>query len=85
MNKKAMLEIMEVLCRHQVPLQHTVALLCKAKGVPLNEIAKQVGCHRNLVYKSLAGEVAPNPQLVQGLREVLGLDPWAFRQKMVTS
>lgn len=71
-------EIMSVLRKHQVPLQPSVAMLCKIQGVKLHWVAERCGLHRNSLYKALAGEVSPSPVLVQSVKEVLGINPWQF-------
>lgn len=80
LNKQASEEILAVLGKHDVPLQHSVALLCKMRGVTLTEVAKACGCHRNLLYKALAGEIAPNNELVTGVAAFLGMNPWKLKR-----
>lgn len=78
MHKKAIKEILLVLQKHQVPLQHGVALICRARGEQLSALASRCGFHRNSLYKALAGEIAPNPKLVSAVRSELGVNPWDY-------
>ena len=63
-----------------IPLQHTVAMLFRVLGVSLGKAAQQAGYQRTYLYKALAGELAPSPQLRETMESLLGVDPWAIHE-----
>mgnify|MGYP005840711047 CR=1 FL=1 len=79
MHKQAMKELLTVAASHQVPLQHTVALICKCRGEKIGDLASRCGFHRNSLYKALSGEVTPSAELVAGVTGELGVNPWEYR------
>jgi DNA-binding phage protein len=85
MHKQAIKEILLVLQKHKVPLQHGVALICRARGDQLGALANRCGFHRNSLYKALAGEIVANPKLVAAVRHELGVNPWDFASHLMDS
>jgi transcriptional regulator with XRE-family HTH domain len=77
-SKAGMVEILVVLKKHQVPLQHGVSLLCKAKGLTLSELSVACGYHRNSIYKALSGENNVQPDMIKKVENLLGVNPWDF-------
>jgi len=78
MNNTSAAEILTVLCKHEVPLQHSVALLCKVQGKTLTDIAEASGFHRNLLYKALSGGTRPNSKLQKAVEQALDINPWLY-------
>ncbi|MCR6651420.1 MAG: hypothetical protein NVV73_07965 [Cellvibrionaceae bacterium] len=79
MTPEAMSDILRDLQRHKVPLQHSVALLCKLQGRGIGGLAQACGYHRNSVYKALAGEVIQvQEDMMDAVAKELGINPWAF-------
>ena len=77
-SREGMVEILVVLKKHQVPLQHGVSLLCKAKGLTLSELSVACGYHRNSIYKALSGENNVQPEMKLKVENLLGVNPWNF-------
>lgn len=69
-------ELLAAHCALGVPLQHSVALLSRLRGVSLAHVARRAGCHRNGLYQALVGQVQPSARLRQALLAELGVDPW---------
>ncbi len=78
MNKKAMVEILTVLQKHHVPLQHGVALICKAQDRKLSDLASACNYHRNSLYKALMGDIPAQPEMIEAVKNELGIDPWLY-------
>ena len=78
LSRSAVEEILTVLRKHQVPLQPSVALICKVNEIPLHWIAERCGFHRNSLYKALIDEIRPHPVMVESVKEALGVDPWSI-------
>jgi hypothetical protein len=83
MTPESMTDILRELQRHKVPLQHSVALLCKLQGRGIGGLAQACGYHRNSVYKALAGEVVQvQEDMMDAVAKELGINPWAFAPKL---
>jgi hypothetical protein len=83
MTPESMTDILRTLKRHNVPLQHSVTLLCKLQGRAISDLATACGYHRNSVYKALAGEVMQvQEDMVDAVTKELGINPWAFAPKL---
>lgn len=78
MNKNAMVEILTVLQKHQVPLQYGVALICKEKGIGLASLTEECGYHRNYLNQTLCGAIKPPPAFREQITKRLGIDPWLY-------
>lgn len=77
-SKAGMVEILVVLQKHHVPLQHGVSLLCKLKGLTLSELSIACGYHRNSIYKALSGENNVQSEMMLKVESLLGVNPWDF-------
>jgi DNA-directed RNA polymerase specialized sigma24 family protein len=83
MTPESMTDILRTLKRHNVPLQHSVTLLCKLQGRAISDLATACGYHRNSVYKALAGEVVQvQEDMMDAVTKELGINPWAFAPKL---
>ncbi len=78
MNTEQTNRLLQIHAEMEIPLQHTVALLFKTKGLTLNSFAKQAGYQRTYLYKALAGSLAPSIELRKAMVDALGIDPWTF-------
>lgn len=79
MTPESMTDILQTLKRHNVPLQHSVTLLCKLQGRAIGDLAQACGYHRNSLYKALAGEVVQvQSDMVNAVMAELGVNPWAY-------
>lgn len=78
MNAAAIEEILAVLQKHQVPLQHGVSLICKVQSRKLGDLANTCGYHRNSLYKALSGASPAQPLMVHAVERELGVNPWLF-------
>lgn len=79
MTPDSMTDILRTLKRHNVPLQHSVTLLCKLQGRAIGDLAQACGYHRNSLYKALAGEVVQvQSDMVDAVTAELGVNPWAY-------
>jgi len=76
MNTEQTLRLLQVHSECGVPLQHSVALLFKCKGLSLDGFSRQAGYQRTYLYKALAGSLSPSPGLRAAMAGVLGVDPW---------
>lgn len=77
----ALSEVMSVLQKHGVPLQHGVSLICRIKGMTLSELAIACGYHRNSIYKALSGENQIQPEMETAVTERLGINPWRYQSE----
>ncbi len=64
--------------RENVSLQHSVSMICKAKGIGLGKLAISLGIHRNYLFQTLSGERTPSADLRNKMRRELGVDPWDY-------
>jgi transcriptional regulator with XRE-family HTH domain len=71
-------EVLTVLQKNQIPLHLGVALLCKAKGVTLSELAAGAGRHRSYLHQTLTGVFSPAEDFRNHITRKLGIDPWQF-------
>ncbi|MCI0667557.1 MAG: hypothetical protein L0Y43_05840 [Methylococcaceae bacterium] len=78
MNSRQVERILRLHTECGIPLQHSVAMLFRVKGVSLGTAAKQAGYQRTYLYKTLSGELAPSPRLRETMESMLGVDPWAI-------
>jgi transcriptional regulator with XRE-family HTH domain len=78
MNTSQTARLLQVHAECGVPLQHSVALLFKTKGLSLNAFAKRAGYQRTYLYKALSGSLSPSPGLREAMVEALGVDPWIY-------
>lgn len=74
----ALHEVMTVLQKHGVPLQHGTALLCRMKGMTLAELSTTCGYHRNSIYKALSGENQVQPDMEAAVTKEIGINPWLY-------
>ncbi len=79
MDNSSAMRVLSQLRRSNVPLQHSVQLICKVGGVPLGELASNCGYHRNYLYKSLKGDVTPAGEFRMSVLGRLGVDPWDYQ------
>lgn len=59
-----------------IPLQHSVALIFRARRLSLGRIAVDAGYQRTCLYKALAGEFLPPAPLRAAIQSSIGVDPW---------
>lgn len=78
MNAQSMNEIMEVLQKHRVPLQYSVALICKVKGIGMASLTEACGYHRNYLNQTLCGAIKPAQAFREQITNRLGIDPWLY-------
>lgn len=71
-------EVLTVLQKNQIPLHLGVALLCKAKGLSLSELADGAGRHRSYLHQTLTGVFNPADDFRKHVTRKLGIDPWQF-------
>lgn len=81
MDAAAIEEILAVLQRQDVPLQHGVALICKCQGRKLGDLASICGYHRNSLYKALSGATTAQPEMIAAVERELGVNPWNYAPK----
>ena len=79
MDNDSVMRVLSQLKSNNVPLQHSVQLICKIRGVPLGDLAGDCGYHRNYLYKSLKGDVTPAIQFRERVSELLAVDPWCYQ------
>tara|TARA_B100000446_G_scaffold181911_1_gene199802 strand:+ start:105 stop:392 length:288 start_codon:yes stop_codon:yes gene_type:complete len=75
---EAIKRILDFLKSEGIPLQHSVSMICKVKGIALGKLANECGYHRNQLYLSLTGSHRPSQQLRDGVAKQLGVDPWNY-------
>lgn len=78
MDVAAIEEILAVLQKHDVPLQHSVALICKCQGRKLSDLASDCGYHRNSLYKALSHNMRVQPGMAEAVKRELGVNPWEY-------
>lgn len=61
-----------------IPLQHSVSMICRTKGIGLGKLAISFGIHRNYLFQTLSGERTPSADLRGKMRKELGVDPWDY-------
>tara|TARA_B100000446_G_scaffold87859_1_gene82666 strand:- start:86 stop:607 length:522 start_codon:yes stop_codon:yes gene_type:complete len=70
--------ILIFLQRENIPLQHSVSMICKTKGIRLGKLAISFGIHRNYLFQTLSGDRTPSADLRNRMRKELGVDPWNY-------
>lgn len=78
MNSAAIEDILALLQKHDVPLQHSTALICKCQGRKLSDLASVCGYHRNSLYKALSGATPAQPEMIAAVERELGVNPWNY-------
>jgi transcriptional regulator with XRE-family HTH domain len=71
-------EVLTVLQNNNIPLHLGVTLLCKAKGINVNDLADGGGRSRNYLYQTLTGVFNPAEEFRIHITRVLGVDPWLY-------
>ncbi len=71
-------EVLTVLQKNNIPLHLGVALLCKASGFSMNELAESAGRHRSYLHQTLTGVFSPADDFRRYVKSQLGVDPWLF-------
>jgi transcriptional regulator with XRE-family HTH domain len=78
-SKQAYEEVLSLHQRHNIPLQHSIALLCKTEGIGMSELAESCGKHRNYLNQSLRGIFKPTHKFRMAITKKLGVDPWKYQ------
>ncbi|MCF6256201.1 MAG: helix-turn-helix transcriptional regulator [Gammaproteobacteria bacterium] len=68
--------------RHDIPLQHSVALFYRVLGLSLSAAAKRAGYTRGYLYMALSGERKASVPLRQAVCDDLGVDVWSCTAEM---
>lgn len=75
---EAMIDIMKMHQKHQVPLLYSVTLICKWKQIKMADMAESAGYHRNYISATLRGSQPPSKEFRDHFRKVLGIDLWDY-------
>jgi len=78
MNNDTVVRVLSHLKRNNVPLTHSLQLICKSKGIALGRLATKSGYHRNYLYKCLCGEIIPADDFKKRISAEVGVDPWLY-------
>ncbi len=84
-SSRSLARVLEFLQQERVPLQHSVSMICKAKGIALGKLAVSLGIHRNYLFQTLSGQRKPSTQLRSGVEKYLGVDPWDYAPTLEAS
>lgn len=76
-NAQAM-EVLAVLQKNNIPLHLGVTLLCKAKGINVNDLAGDGGRNRSYLRQTLTGVFSPAEDFRKHVARKLGVDPWLY-------
>lgn len=75
-------EVLTVLQKNNIPLHLGVTLLCKAKGINLNDLAESGGRNRSYLRQTLTGVFNPAEDFRTHVTRKLGIDPWLYRPQI---
>lgn len=75
-------EVLTVLQKNNIPLHLGVTLLCKAKGINLNDLADGGGRHRSYLRQTLTGVFNPAEDFRTHVTRKLGIDPWLYMPRI---
>lgn len=71
-------EVLAVLQKNNIPLHLGVTLLCKAKGIHVNDLADGGGRNRSYLRQTLTGVFSPTEDFRKYVARKLGVDPWLY-------
>ncbi len=71
-------KILTILQIENIPLQHSVSMIFRAKGLAIGKLAKDYGYHRNHLFQALSGQRQPSTHLRADIAKRLGVDPWDY-------